>query len=106
MPSECQIGFATQLLKLRKFFTFLRIFFTLGNDQQKVFSENERNTLPDNAEFTLVMPQEMPKIYMENLTVFFDHYIVWISISYAQNKSGYTVSCTAQGKGFNAVVYC
>ena len=44
------------------------------------------------------MPQEVTEVNVENLPILIDHDIVRMSISYAKDEGGHTISSTRVGK--------
>lgn len=69
MFPQYQVSLATQYLEFFKLCTFLRVFCTFSDDIEKVFCENEWNSLSIDAKFLLEMPEKMSEIdvkYLKN----------------------------------------
>ena len=59
-------------LKVSVLIAFGRVLFAVADDMEEILSQDKRNTFTIDPELLLEMTQEMPKIDVENLTVFVD----------------------------------
>lgn len=66
----------------------------LVNDDLKVTGKDKRNPLSPHAKFDFEVSQKVAKINMEELSIFFDHNVVWMAVTNAKNICGHTVAST------------
>ena len=66
----------------------------LLNDDCKVISQYKWYSLPLHAKLALEVPQKVSKVDMKELSVFGDHDVVRVAISYPEHIRGHTVPST------------
>ena len=98
MFSQRHVCFTTGLLKSFKLFGFLWIITAVGNSVDKIIWKHKWNSFPIDPKLFLVMAQEVTKVNVEDLTIFIDHDIVWMSVSDAKDEGCHTVAGTRVGE--------